>query len=60
MMRDAKGLKGVKNNTVHDVADYHDKRAESIKNLIELGTDLRKLEKWKTNMIEKYLLAKRL
>ncbi len=49
-----------KKHTVHDVADYHDIRAESIKNLIELGTDLRKLEKWKTNMIEKCLLAKRL
>ena len=37
-----------KKHTVQDVADYDDKRAESIKNLIELGTDLRKLEKWKT------------
>ena len=34
-----------KKHTVHDVADYHDRRAESIKNLIELGIDLRKLEK---------------
>jgi iron-sulfur cluster repair protein YtfE (RIC family) len=34
-----------KKHIVHDVADYHDRRAESIKNLIELGTDLRKVEK---------------
>lgn len=39
-----------KKHTVHDVADYHDRRAESIKNLIELGTDLSKLEKWKTTI----------
>ena len=37
-----------KKHTVYDVADYHDRPAESIKNLIELGTDLCKLEKWKT------------
>ena len=60
MMREAKGLKGVKKLTVHDIIEYHDRRAESIKNLIELGTDLCKLEKWKTNLIEKYLSAKRL
>ena len=44
MMRDVKGLKRSKKHVVHDVADYHDRRAESIKNLIELGTDLRKVE----------------
>jgi hypothetical protein len=49
-----------KKHIVHNVADYHYRRAESIKNLIELGTDLRKLEKWKTDMIEKYLPAKQL
>jgi hypothetical protein len=53
--------KGSKKLTVHDIIEYHDRRAESIKNLIELGTDdLCKLEKWKTNLIEKYLSAKRL
>jgi|SRR5215210_15879 len=44
-----------KNLTVHDIIEYNDRRAESIKNLIELGADLCKLEKWKTNLIEKYL-----
>ena len=37
MMRDAKGLKGVKKHTVHDVADYNDRQAESIKNLTGLA-----------------------
>lgn len=49
-----------KKHTVHSITEYHDRQAESIKNLIELGTELRKLEKWKTNLIEKYLSAKRL
>ena len=41
-----------KKHIVHDVADYHDRRTESIKNLTGLATNLRKLEKWKINMIE--------
>jgi hypothetical protein len=41
-----------KKHTVHDVADYNDRRTESIKNLTGLSTNLRKLEKWKINMIE--------